>query len=339
MISIIIPVYDPGAYLEECLASLDEQTSQGFEVVLVDDGSTDGSADVCDAYCDQHERAFVLHTANAGPDAARRKGLEQARGELTIFMDADDCLRRDAIEMLQKAFDATGADILAFGYCYGTKPAFMRNDMRVDGLEEGFYSGSRYGAVQRVLCAGQFNSLWTKAVRTELLAQAFGDADAPVSFGEDLYRCIDIIEQARSLHYLDQPLYFYRRNQGGNALNFRPQQIEDLTLVLEKLGSHARRWGAGCERACNRAVLHNAFMPIMFVSASHESKGEKKIRYAKIREMIDSCCKGTVDEIASTFPLHSALLVRCLWHGWYDLTEALGKLDYVAYKIKERCGR
>lgn len=89
-ISIIIPVYNSETHLDTCIQSICRQSYTDFELILVDDGSTDRSASICDGYASKDTRIRVLHQANAGVSAARNKGIDNARGEWLTFIDSDD---------------------------------------------------------------------------------------------------------------------------------------------------------------------------------------------------------------------------------------------------------
>ena len=109
-VSIIIPVYNKAQYISNCLESLLKQDFDGFEIIAVDDGSTDDSGRICDDKAAQDSRIRVIHTENGGVTAARRKGVEQATGEYIMFVDADDMLLPNAIRALYNAIESNGAD-------------------------------------------------------------------------------------------------------------------------------------------------------------------------------------------------------------------------------------
>ena len=105
VISVIVPVYNTEKYLDECIQSILSQTFTDFELLLVDDGSTDGSGNICDKYAIQDERVKVFHQENQGVTSARRKGLENAKGEYVCFVDSDDTITVDALEILLDKMD------------------------------------------------------------------------------------------------------------------------------------------------------------------------------------------------------------------------------------------
>ncbi len=115
-ISVIIPVYNSEIYLKRCIDSVLDQTLNGIEIVLVDDGSTDASPSICDEYARNHENVVVIHKDNAGQGLARNDGLQVIRGRYFAFLDSDDYMDTHAYEAIVDRLDSTGADVCAFGY-------------------------------------------------------------------------------------------------------------------------------------------------------------------------------------------------------------------------------
>lgn len=114
-LSIIVPVYNVKNYLSDCLDSILNQTYRDFEMILVDDGSTDGSGELCDQYAAQDERISVIHQKNQGLSVTRNHGIARAKGEYLMFVDSDDyLLRNDALELLAERAD--GCDLVAFDW-------------------------------------------------------------------------------------------------------------------------------------------------------------------------------------------------------------------------------
>ncbi len=116
-ISIIIPVYNTKEYLTKCVRSLQQQTLRNIEICLVDDGSTDGSGELCDVLAAEDERIRVLHKENEGQGIARNQGLEMASGEYVAFLDSDDYWDEDGCRRILERLRETGADLCSFGYC------------------------------------------------------------------------------------------------------------------------------------------------------------------------------------------------------------------------------
>ncbi len=114
LISVIIPVYNVEEYLRECIDSVLNQTYQNFEIILVDDGSTDSSGTICDEYVDKDDRVSVVHQKNAGPSKTRNTGLENATGKYIYFLDSDDYIEKNTLELLINTAESNDADIVFF---------------------------------------------------------------------------------------------------------------------------------------------------------------------------------------------------------------------------------
>ena len=113
-ISIIIPVYNVEAYLDDCINSLLKQTYKNFEVILINDGSTDNSGIICDQYACKDNRIKVYHKINEGVSIARNFGLEKAKGEWVCFIDSDDWIKDETLEYVSKYWH--NKDLIQFGY-------------------------------------------------------------------------------------------------------------------------------------------------------------------------------------------------------------------------------
>ncbi len=116
MVSVIIPVYNTSKYLKECIDSVLAQSFTDLEIILVNDGSTDDSGTICDEYSKVDKRVFVIHKKNGGLADARNHGVAAARGEFIFFLDSDDFIVKDAIEMLGKRQKSDDFDMVIFSY-------------------------------------------------------------------------------------------------------------------------------------------------------------------------------------------------------------------------------
>lgn len=117
-VSVIVPVYNPGEYLVRCLDSLAAQTWTDWECILVDDGSSDGSSDICDCYAARDSRFRVIHQKNAGASAARNQGLACAHAPYIAMLDADDCFAPQTLEILLNAQQAHPDSLVFFSYTH-----------------------------------------------------------------------------------------------------------------------------------------------------------------------------------------------------------------------------
>lgn len=244
--SILIPVYNVESYLRECIDSVLNQTFPDFEVVIVDDGSTDSSGCICDQYADCDHRIEVIHQRNRGLLLARRAAIDEARGEYLLCLDSDDALRIDALEVLNSEICRTEADIICF-------QASREADFSVPYLDFGSLSQSilvesdgGVGRVRKVLASTHhLNQMVCKAFRHEIV-----DAGVDYSryeglqYGEDLFQVCVMFDRARSVSFIDDRLYYYRLNTASISKTLNRDKLNDAYTVRARLGEYAARWDA-----------------------------------------------------------------------------------------------
>ena len=136
LISVIVPVYNVEPYLRQCIDSILGQTYKDLQVLLIDDGSPDGSGDICDEYAQKDHRIEVFHTENRGLSAARNLGISEAKGDMISFIDPDDWIEYRLFEVLYTVLERTGADISACSFAEENSAS-----TRLQCLEDRIYEG------------------------------------------------------------------------------------------------------------------------------------------------------------------------------------------------------
>ena len=199
-VSIVIPVYNKAEYICDCLESILQQDFEDFEILVVDDGSTDDSGRICDEEAAQDSRIRVIHTENGGVTAARRKGVEQAVGEYIMFVDADDRLLSDAISKLYNAITESGAgEVIGtykdqFGNCYDSG---WRGFVPCEPLIRNLLS------IKNSFCV-----LWGIMFRKELLEGCL-DAPREIVEREDSLMQIKCLIKNPKVFFIADPVYLY----------------------------------------------------------------------------------------------------------------------------------
>lgn len=222
LISVIIPVYNPGKYLYRCLDSIIGQTYQNLEIILVDDGSTDDSLQVCREYAEKDGRIKVFSQKNAGVSAARNKGIEEASGDFFSFIDSDDYLEPDMYETLIEVFDREKPDIV----CYEYFVTFSDHENA-----HSFADKSRYGMKDRKTAMRQQVTgvpfLWTKLFTGKLVEGL--RFTVGLARGEDGEYCRYAIHRAEKVFYLDKPFVHYVQSEDSAVRGaFRRSQLSCL---------------------------------------------------------------------------------------------------------------
>lgn len=236
LVSVIVPLYNVAPYLPACLDGLLTQTHRGLEVVLVDDGSTDGSGAVCDAYAARDGRVRVLHQHNAGVAAARNAGLDQARGAYISFVDSDDVVSPRFIETLLGA----GADIAQCGFV--TELEGLRATDEADRPAPAFERMSSRDASRALQLdgTGTWGVLWNKLYRASL----FDGLRFPVGRQhEDEFVVWRTLWAAGGVAVTPEPLYFYRQRQGSIMAAGLTQKSLDALVAIEQRGTFYRAQG------------------------------------------------------------------------------------------------
>ena len=250
LFSVVVPVYNAGEWLAPCIDSVLEQTDPDFELLLVDDGSTDSSGAVCDEYAARDARIRVFHQANAGQLSARVTGLKQRRGEYCVFLDADDTLVPHALETLRKTIDASGADCVIYGIRWDkpdgvehlTTPSFMCHRLITDRRE----------VLIHLLDDEAYNSVCRKCARSSCFDGRDYSAFYRVRGGEDLIQSMEILENARSFYFLPDELYLYRYNEASVTHSFSYDNYKAGFAVDSYLHDRLLRLGLFREADLNR---------------------------------------------------------------------------------------
>ncbi len=240
--SVIIPVYNVEEYLEECIESVLRQTHTDYEIVLVDDGSADRSGEICDLYCEKFpERIKTVHNKNQGRFASRICGLEYATGDAVWFVDSDDCIRKDALEILAGVFDLQSCDMVLFNG--SRQPDYEKSWGKSDFSDTGVLIPK--AEVCRKLVMGQIpNSLCLKAMKKNVALHMCGrTVPACVKNGEDLLLSTVAVDGAEKTAYIDENLYYYRQRQGSIVNSFNPQRHISVKAVHQLMEKYIDKWG------------------------------------------------------------------------------------------------
>ena len=213
LLSVIVPVYNAAAYLENCLDSIAAQSWEKLEVLLVDDGSTDGSLELCRARAETDPRFRVFTQPHAGVSAARNLALEHARGRYLQFVDGDDYLPASASRRLAETARATGADLVVgrFWRVSGTHKA-LQGHIRGDRV----LTGREYA--QEMLKAPAnfyYGVLWNKLYRRGLVERAGLRFDTRLDWCEDFLFNLEYLRRTRLVAACAQPVYCYVKRPGS----------------------------------------------------------------------------------------------------------------------------
>lgn len=282
LVSVIVPVYNVSAYLEECIRSICGQTYQNLEIILVDDGSTDGSGEICDRFAKKDERILVRHQENEGLSAARNAGLNLSHGKYLSFVDADDVVHRCYVEILYHLCRAESCKISCCGYQTFSQAVFTDqedNDARIAGVEvlerkSALSKLNKWRCVEATAMVIVCNKMYKREIWREIRF--------PVgTWHEDEFIIHHVLGSTDRIAVTRRALYGYRKHKGSYM------SIDDPTINFSHLALHRalidriRFYSVEEPDLVNGAVHHllresHSFYDIFLKDPTEESKRARK---------------------------------------------------------------
>ncbi len=267
-VSVIIPVYNVEEYLPDCIRSVTEQTYRNLEILLIDDGSKDGSGKICEEAAEKDSRIRVIHQENKGLSGARNTGLEYMSGDIIFFLDSDDTIREDTIEKMMEYSEEhkiVCCGILAKDSEHGDYVLTPPGSASLRGRE----------AVDSMLFDRRINSCsWAKLYDKEMFRNV---RFPPGKIHEDEFLTYRLLDDAGKVYYTEELLYFYRIRSGSITRN----------RYSEK---HLARFEAYAERAeyfKNKGYIPEyEFTVIRIIDEAYHVIREHKEYRNRIREIV-----------------------------------------------------
>lgn len=243
-ISVVIPVYKVELYIERCVNSVLNQSMTDMEIILVDDGSPDRCPEICDEYANQDNRIKVIHKRNGGLASARNAGMDIATGKYLFFLDSDDWLESDGMELLYEKAEEYRVDFVRYRAIRTGWPGMSENEpCRVEAvreLEEGYYDKSKIieKVYPRLLATSQLSmgaivGAWGSLYSLDFLRANHLRFYEEVKFSEDLIFSANVVRAASSFYFIDQPgVYHYFYNPNSISKSFRADRWESCKSLI-----------------------------------------------------------------------------------------------------------
>ncbi|HEY6696308.1 MAG TPA: CDP-glycerol glycerophosphotransferase family protein [Solirubrobacteraceae bacterium] len=303
-LSVVVPVYNVEEYLEQCLDSVLAQTFTDYEVVMVDDGSTDSSAEIAGRYVNRDERFRLISQENGGLSKARNTGTAAARGELLAFLDSDDALLPHAYELLVGALDRTGSD-----FATGNVHRLTRFTTSQSPFLARAFSETRmktHITKFRPLLADR--TAWNKVWRRSFWDQ-HGFRFPEGRTYEDIPVTIPAHFTARSVDVIAEPVYLYRIRETGKSITQRrvePQALIDRLTSIQEVSDHlAHDAPRGAKRWYDESVVADDLR--YYVNALDSADDDYR---ALFLDRVNAFLDGTSDRIFKSLPA----IERLKWH-------------------------
>lgn len=242
VISVIIPVYRVEPYLRECLESVRNQTYRNLEVILVDDGSDDGSGIICDEYAGKDSRFHVIHQENKGAACARKAGVRRSTGDYIGFIDGDDWISLDAYEKMLASIQAGDADIAVClkNICQDGNGYICSEDAVA---EEGIYrKKDSINQICEYLFWGRDGhkegisiNLYDKLFKRELIIEYIEQVDERLRYFEDAACVIPCLMEADRICVINEPFYYYRQRNSSACHSIDTMYLEQINIFYKSI--------------------------------------------------------------------------------------------------------
>lgn len=238
-ISVIIPVYNTARYLSTCLNSVIGQSFNDLEIILIDDGSTDGSEKICDEYAKKDKRIRVIHKKNEGVSIARNTGLDNATGKWISFVDSDDFLEKNTYQNIFIELEQNNPDLFIFNYYNNSKKnklyskeGIIEDKKIIQNVKEKIIYSSFDGETPRV-----FSFVTNKIFKTEIIKKnkiRFLMENKKAIFEDGLF-CIDVLEKCSKIQISNLYLYHYIIHKNSAMNTFNKDMIDINNIIFNKL--------------------------------------------------------------------------------------------------------
>ena len=213
-LSVIMPIYNAEKTLRRAIESMIGQTYQDWELILIDDGSTDASSKICDEYAEKYDKVSVTHQENFGVSIARNNGLKKASGIYIAFLDSDDYIDSSTYEKMMIDARTSRADMVMCGYyrefyednVLKVTQTINANNIQIQSIESFLQN------FNELYQKNYINVIWNKLYKKEIIMLNNIEFQSNVSIGEDLIFNIDYLKQSINIYINNQPLYHYVNN-------------------------------------------------------------------------------------------------------------------------------
>lgn len=258
MISVVIPIYNVEKYLEQCIKSVINQTYRDLEIILVDDGSTDRSGDICDYYKTQDNRITVIHKENGGLSSARNVGIDLANGKYICFIDSDDFVDLSMLEIMEK--EMKRADVVICGKEDIWKES-IESVNREEEVNENICMMTGENAFEHFLLEDKegYVVAWNKLYHTDdFKKNSIRYPEGKIH--EDCFTTYKLLLNAKKVAFVNMPLYKYRHREG--SIMYNKNLTKDLSIIeaySEIMTLVDRRFPQYIQAATYRYILANLF--------------------------------------------------------------------------------
>ncbi len=268
-VSIIVPIYNSEKRLNKCIESVINQTYNNFELILINDGSTDGSSEICSEYSEKDARIIVLNQKNQGVSVARNQGINIAKGKYIVFQDSDDWVESQFLEQALNVMEKNIVDFYISGYIEEMYDDNIIINKNYNCLKKAqiYNIGKLLEAYNKEFTNG-ITSVWDKVYKTQIIKEHTLIFDNTMIFGEDMNFNLRYLKYCKNVYFDNKIFYHYRKENRKSLSNFgwyHPNLFEAClknALAFEKLALDNK-----CNRDCIQRNRQNFNQDVLFCIA------------------------------------------------------------------------
>lgn len=241
-VSVIIPVYNVEKYLRQCVDSILNQTLQDFEIILINDGSTDESLNILNEYSEKDDRIIVIDKENEGQSIARNIALPKSKGECVIYIDSDDYIEKNCLELLYLKIKETQSDVVVYAHKEVYDDTIIGADakVKIDVDENKIYTGLE--VADMVLNCKFLGTPWNKMFTREILDKSNMYFE-PFRYVQDWFPTFKAIFMSDKVAFVNTPLYNYRMRGTATTAKKTEKNIEDYSHATDLIINFANEHG------------------------------------------------------------------------------------------------
>lgn len=275
LFSVLIPLYNAEKYISDCIDSVLCQDYDDYEIVIVDDGSTDNSGLIVDAYQRRYpEKIRVIHKDNTGVLLTRRRAIQEAEGDYIVWVDSDDIIKPALMRVLSDHIRCNTPDIIIYDYEWMDSPKRVIHSLDIDGDAA---IVDKHTVCIKLLLGRNMNELCTKCIRRSII-----DVDADysecrhVKMGDDMFCLMPILDEAQTIEYVNESFYRYRVVSSSITHTNNYKSYYSYRTIFERADHYLERWNFSGEE-CNlaRDVFANRIIDCVVQCVNYDKNKEK----------------------------------------------------------------
>jgi len=285
-VSVVLPIYNVEKYLNKCITSVVNQTYKELEIILVDDGAKDNCPQICDKWATMDERIKVVHKENGGLASARNAGYLVATGKYLMYIDSDDSLKLDIIEVCVNEIERSDADIVIYGY---EKTDEDGNVLETYTWDNKILEGNDIvHYLYKGICEMSFGYAWNKLYKKEVLDASGVIADPKIIDREDLVYNLELVNHMKKIAFISNIGYEYLQRSSSLLHNGNLARVNGIKYFVDRIASVDVKNNDVNKKLFNTLVLHY-LSDCIIKNIMWNKEVSNKEKKAWINKIIDKC--------------------------------------------------